>query len=98
MTTVIRYCPMCQENPKRPKNQNLLNETFFIPKICPSCQDSNDRLKAEALAAETVRVRRIDPGVSGRKEEDRKTTLRDFLGRDRKRFKKEVGGKHGNVY
>ncbi|PJA86737.1 MAG: hypothetical protein CO141_03150 [Candidatus Moranbacteria bacterium CG_4_9_14_3_um_filter_42_9] len=63
---------------------------------CKKCQPIFEQ-KIANLKKEG-KVKKIPFGMSGQNAEDRQTTLRDFIGRDRKRVKKEMGGKHGNAY
>jgi len=73
MATVIEYCPIHEERPERPKNQNPLYITINIPKICLSCQAKNSTLIAEIRVAEKVRV--CAPGESGRDKKAQKECL-----------------------
>ena len=73
MAERIEYCPMHEERPKRPMNQNPLNPKVSTPKICPSCKAIYGQMLSEVIAAGKVKV--LSPGKSALDREAQQESL-----------------------
>lgn len=73
LVTAIKYCPLCEEKPERPENQDPSNLKVSVPEIRPSCKAINGQLLTEAIAAKKVRV--IPFGESARPKAEHQKSL-----------------------